>query len=54
MPQTTFELTTKRTDDDPFYSKENQAYLKQSIDDMVAGRGLVYKTMEELEAMENG
>jgi DNA-damage-inducible protein J len=47
-----FELTTRKTDD-PFYSQRNQEYLRKSIADMEAGKGLVYKTLEELKAMEN-
>ena len=39
---------------DPFWSEANQARLRQSISDLEAGKGLVTKTMEELEAMENG
>ncbi len=35
----------------PFYDAENITALRQSIDNMKAGKG-VYKTMEELEAME--
>ncbi|MDL2264495.1 type II toxin-antitoxin system RelB/DinJ family antitoxin [Synergistaceae bacterium OttesenSCG-928-I11] len=46
-----FELTTK-TDDDPFYSKKNQVYLKKAIEDLEAGKGLVVKRLDELEAME--
>ena len=38
---------------DPFWSEANQARLAKSIADMEAGRGIVIKTMEELEAMEN-
>ena len=40
-------------DDDPFYSAKNQARLLKAMEDVEAGRGLVYKSMEELEAMEN-
>lgn len=45
-----FEITTRP---DPFYSESNMKVLKQSIADMDAGRGVITKTMEELEAMEN-
>ncbi|MDR0870062.1 MAG: type II toxin-antitoxin system RelB/DinJ family antitoxin [Planctomycetaceae bacterium] len=38
---------------DPFYSEHNQERLRQSIASYEAGR-VVVKTMEELEAMENG
>lgn len=38
---------------DPFYSAENMAVLKQSLANIKADKG-VYKTFEELEAMENG
>jgi DNA-damage-inducible protein J len=44
-----FEITGT---DDPFYSAKNQAILAKSIEDLEAGRGLVEKTWEELEAME--
>ena len=47
-----FELTTRKFDD-PFYSQKNQEYLGKAIADLEAGRGLIYKTMEELRAMEN-
>jgi len=46
-----FAVTTKT--EDPFYSAENQAYLKASIADLEAGRGTVVKTMDELKAMES-
>ncbi|GHU81022.1 hypothetical protein FACS1894191_7460 [Clostridia bacterium] len=39
--------------DDPFYSEANQAHLREAIADMDAGKGIVVKTMPELEAMEN-
>jgi DNA-damage-inducible protein J len=39
---------------DPFYSSENMERLRKSIAEMEAGRGIVRKTMTELEAMENG
>lgn len=45
-----FAVTTKT---DPFYSETNQAYLRKAIADLEAGRGIVRKTMEELENMEN-
>jgi DNA-damage-inducible protein J len=38
---------------DPFYSDRNMGVLRASVADMDAGRGIVKKTMEELEAMEN-
>ena len=44
-----FEITAK---EDPFWSEANQAHLREAIADLKAGKGLVYKTMEELEAME--
>lgn len=37
---------------DPFYSEENQAALRRSIDQIRNGQ-TVTKTLEELEAMEN-
>jgi hypothetical protein len=40
--------------DDPFYSAKNQAVLMESIAGLEAGKGTITKTMEELEAMENG
>jgi DNA-damage-inducible protein J len=43
-----FEITV-----DPFYSEANQAYLKEAIADLNAGKNLVVKTMDELLAMEN-
>lgn len=49
-----FELTTKTADADPFYSRENQTYLRKAIKELEAGRGLVVKSLDELEAMENG
>ena len=45
-----FAVTTKT---DPFFSESNMAVLRASISDMKAGRGVIRKTMEELEAMEN-
>jgi len=38
---------------DPFFSKANQTRLRKAAKDMDAGRGIVRKTMAELEAMEN-
>lgn len=38
---------------DPFYSETNQAHLRRAIADLEAGRNIVVKTMEELEAMED-
>ena len=43
---------TMRTD--PFFSENNMRVLRASIADMNAGRGIIRKTMEELEAMEDG
>ena len=43
-----FEISAK---EDPFWSEVNQAHLREAIADLKAGKGLVYKTMEELEAM---
>ncbi len=37
---------------DPFFSKDNMSILNQSIENMNAGKG-VYKTLDQLEAMEN-
>jgi DNA-damage-inducible protein J len=39
--------------DDPFYSETNQARLREAVKGMDAGQGIVRKTMQELEAMEN-
>jgi DNA-damage-inducible protein J len=39
---------------DPFYNENHLAYLQKSIADIEAGRGLVVKTLKELEDMENG
>ncbi|MDR2615752.1 MAG: type II toxin-antitoxin system RelB/DinJ family antitoxin [Oscillospiraceae bacterium] len=44
------EVTTKG---DPFYSESNMAHLREAISDMNAGRGIVRKTIAELEAMEH-
>lgn len=38
---------------DPFWRAENQARIQESIDQLNRGNVIV-KTMEELEAMENG
>ena len=38
--------------DDPFWNEENQAHLRKVAADLNAGKGLIVKTMEELEAME--
>ena len=46
-----FAVTTKT---DPFFSESNMKVLRASIADMEAGRGVIRKSMEELEAMENG
>ncbi|MDR1811551.1 MAG: hypothetical protein LBQ87_01875 [Candidatus Fibromonas sp.] len=43
---------TTRSEADPFYSKKNQARLRESIAQYKAGK-MVVKTMEELKAMEN-
>ena len=45
-----FAVTTKT---DPFFSESNMKALRASIADMEAGRGIIRKSMEELEAMEN-
>ena len=37
---------------DPFYSDNNLRVLRSSIADINAGRGIVRKTLKELEAME--
>jgi len=44
-----FEITAKI---DPFWNEYNQAHLRRAVADLNAGRGLIEKTMEELEAME--
>ena len=38
---------------DPFYSDSNMRSLRTAIADMDAGRGIVRKTLEELEVMES-
>ena len=39
---------------DPFYSEKNQAELARIISEYKSGKSkLIYKTIEELEAMEN-
>lgn len=38
---------------DPFYSASNQIHLKKAIEDLNAGKNIVKKTMDELEAMED-
>ena len=45
-----FEVTTKV---DPFWNEFNQAHLRKVIADLDDGKGLIVKTMEELEAMAN-
>ena len=45
-----FTVTTRT---DPFYSERNMNVLRASVSDMEAGRGIVRKTMAELEAMED-
>ena len=46
-------MLTKKIDSDPFYSESNMKVLRASIADMEAGRGIVRKTISELEAKEN-
>jgi DNA-damage-inducible protein J len=46
-----FSVTIKS---DPFFSDSNMSRLRASIADLDAGRGIVRKTMGDLEAMENG
>ena len=36
---------------DPFWNEANQAHLRKVAADLNAGKGLIEKTMEELEAM---
>lgn len=38
---------------DPFYSDSNMKFLMKNIRSMNNGEGVVHKTIEELEAMEN-
>ena len=45
-----FTVTTRI---DPFFSESNMKVLRASIADMDAGRGIVRKSIEELEAMED-
>jgi DNA-damage-inducible protein J len=46
-----FEITAKS---DPFWNEANQAHLRKVIADFESGKSKrIYKTMEELEAMEN-
>jgi DNA-damage-inducible protein J len=45
-----FAVTTRS---DMFFNESNMKVLRASIADMDAGRGIVRKTMEELEAMED-
>ena len=46
-----FEITTKV---DPFWNEANQAHLRKVIAEYESGKSKrIYKTMEELEAMEN-
>jgi DNA-damage-inducible protein J len=45
-----FEITTKA---DAFYSESNMRVLRASIADMDAGRGIVRKSLEDLETMED-
>jgi DNA-damage-inducible protein J len=44
-----FEITAA----DPFYSESNMARLREAIADLNAGKNIVVKTMEELEAVES-
>lgn len=44
-----FMVTTKT---DPFYSDSNMKVLRAARDDMEAGRGIITKTIKELEDME--
>jgi DNA-damage-inducible protein J len=46
-----FAVTTRT---DPFFSESNMNVLRASIADIDAGRGVIRKSMEELEAMEDG
>jgi len=46
-----FDITAPQ--DDPFYSKTNQARLRKSMEDLDKKENIVIKTMEELEAMAN-
>jgi len=39
---------------DPFYSEQNMERLRRAIADLDTGTGIVSKSLEELEAMENG
>ena len=45
-----FEIT--ENDEHGFYSEQNLFFLRQSLDELERGEGIV-KTIEELEAMEN-
>lgn len=45
-----FAITTRT---DPFYSESNQAVLRASIANLDERRGIVRKTIEELEALED-
>lgn len=38
---------------DPFYSTKNQTRIIEAFNDLDEGKGMIFKTMEELEAMEN-
>ena len=38
---------------DPFYSEANQARLREAVEGLKARQGIVRKTIEELETMEN-
>ena len=38
---------------DPFYSEANQTRLREAVEGLKVRQGIVRKTMEELEAMEN-
>ena len=44
------EITAEKSD--PFWNEANQEHLRKVTSDLKAGKGLLIKTMEELEAME--
>ena len=46
-----FEISARK--EDPFYSESNMRRIEESIEQIRQGK-VVVKTMEELEAMENG
>ena len=39
--------------DEPFFCSKNQARLKESIDKLKNGKGMIHKSMEDLEALAN-